>query len=95
MGRSALERPNCIDQPFLGAIAKSSELQLMKARLKEINEKLWDAVCAIRALDAKQDFGIEFVTVARSIYRLNDERSEIKRSIDVKLLSVSLEAKEY
>jgi len=54
----------------------------LMVELRVVNIALWDAEDAIRACEAAQDFGEDFVRVARSIYRNNDRRAEIKNSID-------------
>jgi len=59
--------------------------------LQTVNEALWDAEDRVRRLDAQGDFGDEFTAVARSIYRLNDERHAIKRTLDLALGSRSEE----
>jgi len=35
----------------------------------------------VRRCEANKDFGAQFVQLARSVYRLNDERGRIKREI--------------
>ena len=50
--------------------------------LQSINEALWEAEDRVRSLDAAGSFGEEFTGVARSIYRLNDERHAIKKALD-------------
>jgi hypothetical protein len=50
--------------------------------LQAANKALWDTENRVRALEAKNDFGPDFVASARSIYRGNDERAELKRGIN-------------
>jgi hypothetical protein len=45
--------------------------------LQAANKALWDTENRVRALEAKNDFGPDFVASARSIYRGNDERAEL------------------
>ena len=59
--------------------------------LQRVNEALWDAEDQVRRLDAQGNFGEEFTSVARSIYRLNDERHAIKKTLDLALGSQSEE----
>jgi Family of unknown function (DUF6165) len=70
-------------------------LDLLTARLKAINERLWDLEDEIRDCERRQDFGPAFVTVARNIYRANDERAAVKREINVASGSVLIEEKSY
>jgi hypothetical protein len=50
--------------------------------LRAINAALWDAENEIRAREQQGDFGDGFVSIARTICRLNDRRSVVKRTID-------------
>jgi hypothetical protein len=65
------------------------------ARLKAVNQDLWDVEDAIRACEAAGDFGARFVELARSVYRLNDRRAELKRAINVMCGSLHVEEKSY
>jgi hypothetical protein len=67
----------------------------LKRALTQVNESLWDIENAIRAKEAAGDFGAEFVALARSVYRQNDERGRIKRAINVLLGSRLIEEKQY
>ena len=53
-----------------------------KKKLTDVNMKLWDVENAKRSAEKKQDFGNEFINLARSVYKLNDERANIKLSIN-------------
>ncbi|MBW3598340.1 MAG: tetratricopeptide repeat-containing glycosyltransferase family protein, partial [Planctomycetes bacterium] len=50
----------------------SSELNDLATQLKAINEQLWEIEDAIRDCERRNDFGAEFVELARSVYRSND-----------------------
>ena len=63
--------------------------------LARVNEQLWDIEDAIRLREAKADFGPAFVELARAVYKTNDERSRIKRRINVALSSALVEEKSY
>jgi hypothetical protein len=65
------------------------------AQLKTVNEDLWEIEDAIRRLDAERKFGREFVALAQSVYRKNDERASLKRRINRMLLSELVEEKSY
>ena len=65
------------------------------AALCEVNGKLWDVEDDLRDLERKQDFGPAFVTLARSVYHLNDRRAALKRNINVALGSRLVEEKSY
>lgn len=63
--------------------------------LRRVNEQLWDVEDAIRQHDAAGSFGAEFVALAQSVYRKNDQRSSLKRRINALLDSALVEEKSY
>ncbi len=65
------------------------------ARLKAVNETLWEIEDRIRRHEAEQCFDGEFVELARSVYRTNDRRAALKRELNVALGSDLLEEKSY
>lgn len=65
------------------------------ARLKQVNQDLWDIEDRIRDHEREGDFGPGFVELARSVYRRNDERGAIKREISLALGSALVEEKSY
>ena len=67
----------------------------MIAELKAINAQLWDIEDHIRELDRNGDFGPRFVELARSVYRTNDRRSQLKREISLIMGSHLIEEKSY
>ena len=77
------------------SIPGSPALDGLTAKLKRVNEALWEIEDDIRACEAKRDFGDTFVQLARSVYRTNDERAQLKRDINVLLGSQILEEKSY
>jgi predicted nucleic acid-binding Zn-ribbon protein len=64
-------------------------------QLTKANEALWEIEDRIRAKEAAQSFDSEFVELARSVYRMNDKRSELKREINQLLKSALVEEKQY
>lgn len=65
------------------------------ANLKAINLRLWEIEDAVRDLERREEFGPEFVRLARSVYLTNDERFRIKRDIDNLFDSPIREEKSY
>ena len=63
--------------------------------LKEINLKLWGIEDDKRAAEKKKKFDDKFIELARSVYKLNDERAKIKLSINTALGSNIKEVKSY
>jgi hypothetical protein len=67
----------------------------LRQALKAVNERLWTTEDAIRDQERRQDFGAEFIRLARSIYRDNDERARLKRRINEVSGSDIIEEKSY
>lgn len=65
------------------------------ARLKAVNLQLWEVEDAIREHERRRDFGEDFVRLARSVYRLNDQRAQLKREINLIYGSAIVEEKAY
>lgn len=63
--------------------------------LKKINLRLWNIEDKIRLKEFRNEFDEEFIQLARSVYRENDKRAEIKRAINLKFNSAIIEEKEY
>ena len=63
--------------------------------LKRVNESLWDIEDLVRLKEAAQTFDDEFVRLARSVYRINDQRAAIKRELNGLLGSELMEEKSY
>lgn len=76
-------------------LLRNESLVQLKARLSEINEKLWTIEDDIRDQERRNEFGSEFVTLARSVYHFNDVRAELKRQINLLMGSSLVEEKSY
>ena len=63
--------------------------------LREVNQALWNVEDDLRDLERDGDFGPRFVELARSVYKINDRRAALKRSINVALGSRLVEEKSY
>ena len=84
---------------LLGEIAHpvmaSGQAPALVARLKHLNQTLWDIEDQIRDHERAGDFGPGFVELARSVYRHNDQRGALKREINLALGSALIEEKSY
>lgn len=63
--------------------------------LLNINKKLWVIEDDIRDKERNKSFDNEFVELARSIYFTNDERSKVKKRINLEYGSDFVEEKSY
>jgi hypothetical protein len=67
----------------------------LSEELLKINYSLWQVEEDIRELESRNKFDDSFISLARSVYKLNDLRSGIKRKINVKYNSNFVEEKSY
>ena len=75
--------------------ATRPELATLKQQLKAINERMWDIQDQLRAKETAQDFGAEFITLARGVYGTNGERVVVKNEINRIAGSALVEEKQY
>ena len=64
-------------------------------KLDDLNNELWWVEDQIRLCEKQEVFDKEFVELARSVYKLNDERHAIKKDIDKLTNSKFSEEKSY
>lgn len=81
-----------VNQAMIAIMDKSHPLY---RQLYEINNRLWVIEDHIRDLERAGNFGDDFVQTARSVYFINDERSEVKRKINEVTGSNLFEEKSY
>lgn len=85
----------------LEAVAQASGLRGrhyvadLESSLLQTNEALWEIEDAIRDCERRGEFGEEFIELARSVYRTNDQRADLKRQINLACGSLYLEEKSY
>lgn len=53
-----------------------------EVQLKKVNEQLWKVEDKIRGKGSRQEFDEEFIELARNVYKLNDNRADIKKKIN-------------
>jgi len=74
---------------------EKSKILTFKDQLKEINQKLWEIEDSKRMAEKNNDFGKEFIVLARNVYKLNDDRARIKLKINEILGSNIKEVKSH
>lgn len=67
----------------------------LQDRLKDVNLRLWTVEDDLRDCERRAEFGAAFVALARSVYRLNDLRAQLKRELNTALGSGLVEEKLY
>ena len=63
--------------------------------LKHCNEIIWKIEDDVREKERLNEFDDIFIQLARNVYKTNDERSYIKRKINVKYMSTIHEVKSH
>jgi hypothetical protein len=63
-------------------IGEGAELSRLATDLKAINNKLWDIEDEIRDRERDLDFNKRFITCARTVYKTNDRRAELKYQVN-------------
>ena len=84
-----------LNQTMKKFIPDEKKIINFKKELKDVNAKLWDVENGKRAAEKKQDFGEKFISLARSVYKLNDKRASLKLSINKTLGSNIKEVKSH
>jgi hypothetical protein len=76
-------------------LAAEGSVARLKSELCAINQRLWDLEDLIREKEAAGVFGADFIGLARSVYKNNDERAALKKRINLELASELVEEKSY
>jgi hypothetical protein len=84
-----------LDAVWRNDAAAAVDIAAERARLKGVNQTLWDIEDRIRLKEKAQAFDAEFIELARAVYFQNDDRAAIKREINLKLGSQLIEEKSY
>ncbi len=72
-----------------------NQLKELHNKLLDINKQLWKIEDDIRECEKANDFGDTFVKLARAVYYTNDDRSDVKKDINVFTGSDLVEEKSY
>jgi hypothetical protein len=84
-----------LETSWMAHSAAGNDIVALRAQLKAVNERLWTIEDDIRLREQAQDFGAEFVRLARAVYFENDDRARIKRELNHALGSDLVEEKSY
>jgi hypothetical protein len=82
-------------QTIAEPVLATPDIAEFKSRLGTINRELWDVEDDLREKEMREDFDAAFVELARSVYRMNDERAALKKQINRLLKSELVEEKSY
>ena len=84
-----------LNKVWADMIPDDADIAAMRIELKSINETLWEIEDDIRKEEYNKQFGERFVELARSVYITNDQRSDVKKRINIQLKSEIVEEKSY
>jgi hypothetical protein len=73
----------------------TNQLKSLHKKLLEVNKKLWKIEDDIRECERANDFGKTFIDLARAVYYVNDDRSDVKKEINIFTGSDLVEEKSY
>ena len=76
-------------------IPKTEAIKALIEQLRATNEHLWEVEDRLREKERDKVFDAEFIELARSVYKTNDRRAEIKRELNEMLGSHIREEKSY
>lgn len=76
-------------------VKDEDQLKKLHNDLLEVNKKLWKIEDDIRECERANDFGDTFVALARAVYYTNDDRSDVKKEINMYTGSDLVEEKSY
>jgi hypothetical protein len=76
-------------------VLANAEIAGLVARLKALNEALWETEDRIREHERAANFDSSFIALARAVYHQNDERGVVKRDLNLTLGSALIEEKSY
>ncbi len=99
--RSAAAREDVIRErdaldPILAQLADAGQaLTQLQAELAAVNDRLWLIEDGLRDHAAADDFGADFVVLARRVMHENAERSRVKQAVNALLGSKLAERKQY
>src|SRR3954467_14931326 len=84
-----------LERARVESIPETAQLLKLTEELSQTNHELWDVEDSLRECEAEQNFSAHFVHLARSVYRLNTIRTQLKRQVNELLHSSIQEEKQY
>ena len=86
---------NILNEVQNSSIEMTEKLKTLLKEIKEVNLNLWNIEDKLRICEKNNDFGQNFIKLARDVYLNNDKRSKIKSKINEVLGSNIKEIKQY
>ena len=70
-----------LNEVVLNSTGVGEPVSDLKKKLFDVNMQLWEVEDDIRGKELKKEFDTVFIELARRVYRLNDDRAELKKSV--------------
>ena len=86
---------DCLNEIVLNNTGAEGLVSDLKQKLCDVNTRLWKVEDDIRDKEFNLEFDATFIELARKVYRLNDDRARLKKSINQALKSELIEEKSY
>ena len=80
---------------LIASFESNEKVKELREKIKTVNRKLWDIESKLRVKEIEQDFGEDFIELARNVYKTNDERGALKNEINEMTGSDIREQKDY
>jgi hypothetical protein len=93
--REYTELTPCIDQIYAENDHNGAQLEALYTDLLNVNKTLWNIEDQIRECEREENFGSDFIELARSVYYTNDDRADVKKQINTLTGSMLVEEKSY
>ena len=84
-----------VDEIYIQSNSAIEELEFLHTDLLNVNKTLWNIEDFIRESERAEHFGSDFIELARSVYYTNDDRSDVKKKINLLTGSLFVEEKSY
>tara|TARA_X000000950_G_C13512471_1_gene496295 strand:+ start:139 stop:537 length:399 start_codon:yes stop_codon:yes gene_type:complete len=84
-----------LSNALMAHVVIDDTINALTTELQTVNQSLWDIEDAIRICEKHKDFGDTFIDLARSVYKTNDKRADLKKKINLHVGSNIAEVKSY
>lgn len=92
---NVLKERNLLWDSFKSILSKDAKLVTLYNELLVVNKRLWEVEDILREHEREKKFDGEFVEFARLVYKYNDLRADLKKSINLLVGSTIVEEKSY
>lgn len=92
---NVLKERNSLWDTFKSIVSKHAKLVTLYNELLVVNKRLWEVEDVLREHEREKKFDVDFIEFARLVYKYNDLRADLKKSINLLVGSTIIEEKSY